>query len=156
MPTCTGIRSLVGLFQQGEGGDRGVCAGEVILCRIVGVRAGSLSQYHITEVNVVGNAAGSADAENPVYVILVEQLIGIDADGGHAHAAALYGNRYAVIGAGVAVHAADGIVAYRIFQKMFCDEFRPQRVAGHEYGFGNVAFGGCVMRGCHKNQSFHI
>ena len=63
--------SLVGLFQQGEGGDRGVCAGEVILCRIVGVRAGSLSQYHITEVNVVGNAAGSADAENPVYVILV-------------------------------------------------------------------------------------
>ena len=85
---------------------------------------------HHGRVNVVGNAAGSADAENPVYVILVEQLIGIDADRGHAHAAALYGNRYAVIGAGVAVHAADGIVAYCVFQKMFCDEFRPQRSPG--------------------------
>ena len=81
--------------------------------------------------------------------ILSEQLVGVDADGGHAHAGGHDGHADAVIRAGVALHAADVVDEPRIFKERFGNEFRAQRVAGHQDSFGKIAFYGAVVRSRH-------
>ena len=100
---------------------------------------------------VVCHTAGSADAENPVHVVFVKQLVGIDADGRHPHAAALDGDRNAVISAGIAEHSTDGVVTHGIIQKILCDKLCTQGIARHEDSFCDVAFVGGVMRSWHSD-----
>ena len=56
--------SLRGRFQQRKGSNGGIGTGQMVLGGIVGIVAGSLSQNNVPQMDVIGNAAGSADAEN--------------------------------------------------------------------------------------------
>ena len=81
--------------------------------------------------------------------------MGVDADGGHAHAGSHDGNLDALIGAGVALNAPDVVHQHRIFQEILGDELRTQGIAGHQYGFGKIAgFGGNVGSGSVEHRGF--
>ena len=62
-----------------------------------------------------------------------------------------------MVRAGIAVNAADIIDENCVFQKVFRNELRAQRVAGHENSLTKVAGLGIDMRSriiCHKIGSF--
>ncbi|CAN4018018.1 Ribosome-associated protein L7Ae-like, partial [Dysosmobacter welbionis] len=80
-----------------------------------------------------------------VHIIEVEQLMGVNADGGHPHAGGHDGHRRALIGAGVALDAPDVVHQLRVLQKGLRDEFGPQRIAGHQNGLGKGPLGRLVM-----------
>ena len=95
--------------------------------------------------------AGAAKADNVLYIVEMEQLIAVNADGGDTHAVAHNGNRHAMVGAGVAQHPAHSIKAYRAFQVVFGGKLGAQRVAGHQYIGGYLALLGSIM-GCRHKQ----
>ena len=70
----------------------------------LGVSTGG--QHHVKQLGLVGVGAGGADADDVLDAVLAEQLVGINADGRHAHAAAHHADGAALVGAGIAVHTA--------------------------------------------------
>ena len=121
-------------------------AGQMVLARPVRIRAGALPDDDIAQVDVLLHRAGRADAHDIFHAEDRIQLPGINADGRHAHAGGHDGNFHAMIRAGIAVDAADVIDEDGIFQKVFRNELRPQRVAGHENGSAKIAGFGIDMR----------
>lgn len=99
---------------------------------IVGVRAGTLGHHHIPQLQLGGDGTGTAHPDDVVHIVEMVELVGVDADGGHAHAGGHHGHRCSAVSAGVAVDAPDMIDQPGVFQKCFGDEFGPQRVAGHQ------------------------
>ena len=132
-------------------------AGQMVLARPVRIRAGALPDDDIAQVDILLHRAGRADAQDVFHAEHGIQLPGIDADGRHTHAGGHDGNFYAVVRAGIAVDAADIIDENCVFQKVFRNELRAQRVAGHENSLTKVAGLGIDMRSriiCHKIGSF--
>ena len=111
-------------------------------------RAGG--QHGVEQLGLVGVAAGRTDADDVVHIVELEQLIGIDADGRHAHAAAHHADGAAFIGTGKAQHAAHAGHLTDILQEGVGNEFCAQRIAWHEDGLGEIALFGGVVRGRHK------
>ena len=64
----------------------------------------SLAYYDIEKLQPVGQCACGTDADDLVDIVEVEQFIGINADGRHAHAAAHDGDFFPFIGTGIAEH----------------------------------------------------
>ena len=97
-------------------------------------------------------------ADDGLYIIEVEQLIGVDADRGNTHAMALDRHAFALIGAGVAQHAAHLVIERGVFQIAFSHQLGAQGVAGHNHGGCNLAILGADVRSrcfvCH-NSIFH-
>ena len=50
---------------------------------IVGLTDRAGSQHGVEQLGVGSVAAGGADADDVVHIVELEQLVGIDADGGH-------------------------------------------------------------------------
>jgi len=73
-------------------------------------------------------------------------------DGGH------HGHGHALPRAGVALHAADVVDEHGIFKEGLGDEFRAQRVTGHEHGLGDLTGFGFNMRrrNRHKDTSVYL
>ena len=117
---------------------------------VVALRVSAGGQHHVKQLGLVGVRTSRADADDVLDAILAEQLVGIDADGGHTHAAAHHADGAALVSAGKAVHTAHVGDEARVLQKGFGDELRPQRITGHQDGLGKIAFFGAVMRGRHK------
>ena len=123
----------------------------------VGIGAGALRDHQIIQVDILLNGARGADADDILHTVAVEQLVGINADGGHTHAGCHDGDLDALVGAGVALHTPDVVDEDGVFQKILGDEFAAQRVAGHQDGLaeitglcGNMRGGGCE----HCNHPF--
>ena len=87
---------------------------------------------------------------------MLPSISGINADGRHAHAAAHHADGAALIGAGVAVHAADVGDKARVLEEGLGNEFGAQRVAGHQDGLGEIAVFGAVMGGRHKSTLLYF
>ena len=75
----------------------------------------------------------------------MDQLIGIDADGGNSHTGGHDRNFDALIAAGEAEDVADRIKLDRILKEILGDEFCSQRIAGEKYGFCDITFFSVVM-----------
>ena len=77
------------------------------------------------------NRAGRANPNDVFHAIAVKQFVGVNADGGHNHTGSH--NRYfhTFIIAGITMYAPDIIHQHRVFQKVFRDKFRAQRIPGH-------------------------
>ena len=90
-------------------------------------------------MQIGAHGPGGAHADDIFHAIEIEKLIGIDADGGHAHAGGHDGDPFAVIGAGIALHAPDIIDQPGVGQEIFRNEFGSQRVAGHQHRGGEIA-----------------
>ena len=116
---------------------------------IVAFRISAGSQNHIKDLGLGGIGAGRANADDVLYPILAVQLIGVDADGRHAHAAAHHADRVALVGTGITQHAAHIGNKARVFQKGFGNKLGAQGVAGHQHGFGKIAGVGAVVWGRH-------
>ena len=143
-----------GSLQQGKIPDGRIGAGEPVLACIAAVGACTLSQHNVPELHLGSDAAGGAYPDDFLYVVGVEQLIGVDADGGHAHAAALDGYGNALISARKAQHIPHPVVAHRMLQILFCDELRPQGISGHQHPGCDLSRI-CLIVGCrHVYSSF--
>ena len=104
----------------------------------VGARARSYN--NIAQFKSGGYAAGGADADNIIDIVEIEKLIGIYAYRGHAHAGRHDGDGLSVISSGIALNAPDIVYEAGVVEKSFGDIFRPERIAGHEDCFGEIAF----------------
>lgn len=65
--------------------------------------------------------------------------MGVDADGGHAHARGHHRDFDAFVGASVALDAPDVVHQPGIFEEVLGDELGAEGIAGHEDGFAEVA-----------------
>ena len=127
--------------------DGGESAAELILAGEVGIGAGAHAGAHAAELHIRAHRARGADADDVLHAVVGVELVGVDGDGRDAHAARHHAHAHALVGAGVALHAADVVDKLRIFQKGLRDELRAEGVAGHEHGLGEIAVLGIVMRG---------
>ena len=123
---------------------------------VVALGVGTRGQHHVKQFCLVGVGAGGADADDVLDAVLGVQLVGIDADGRHAHAAAHHADGAALIGAGVAVHTADVGDKARVLEEGLGNEFGAQRVAGHQDGLGEIAVFSAVMGGRHKSTLLYF
>ena len=138
------------LVVQALAGQRDVPFKAALHTGIVAFTHSTGGQHHVKQLGLVGIAAGRADADDVVHIVELEQLIGIDADGRHAHAAAHYADGAALIGAGKAQHAAHTGHLTHILQEGVGNELGPQGVTGHEDRLGEIALFGADVRGRHK------
>ena len=107
-------------------------------------------------MQLLAQRADRADAQDVLHAVEVVKLVAVNADGGHTHAAGHYAHRHAFVGPGVALDAADVVDEAAAVKEVFGDELRAQRVAGHEYGFGEIAGSGAVMRCGHDDLLLFI
>lgn len=76
------------LGQFGRGGkqlpirDGGIGAGQLELRHVIAVGAGAFGYDNIAEMQVGVQRAGAAKADNVLYIVEMEQLIAVNADGG--------------------------------------------------------------------------
>ena len=114
---------------------------------VVGVGVGAHAGHDVAQMQLVGHRPGGADADDVLHAVEVVQLVGIDADGRHAHARGHDADALALPGAGVAVYAAHVVDQLGVGEVGVGDEFGAQRVAGHQYGAGEVAGLAADVRG---------
>ena len=106
----------------------------------VGIRAGTLADDDVIEVDMILNGTGRANADNVLHAEEVEQFMGVDTDGRHAHAGSHDGDLHALVVTCVAVDATDIIHQNRIFQEILSDKFGPQGIAGHQNSLAEADF----------------
>ncbi len=53
-------------------------ARQLELAGVVGIRAGTHGDDHVLQIHILLNAAGTADTDNVVDIVEIEELIGID------------------------------------------------------------------------------
>ena len=150
------LGGLGGRVEHFEGADRGKIAHQAELLLIVGVHGCAHGHDDVLEVDLGLDGAGGADAHDVADVVGVVELVGIDADGGHAHAGGHDGHPDALVGAGVALDAADIVDEDGILEEVVCDVLRAQRIARHKDGLAEV-FGLCLdmrSRVVHRGRSF--
>ena len=127
--------------------DGGKGAGNMELVSEIGIGAGTLRQHDVIQFNMILNGSGRPDPDDVLHAEEVEQLVGIDADGRHAHAGGHDGHLHAFVPAGIAVNAPDVIDQDGIFQKMLRDELGAQGIAGHQHGLAEANLIGHVDMG---------
>ena len=75
-------------------------------------------------MDVLLNGTGGANPDDILHAVAGEQLVGVDADGGHAHAGGHDGDLHAFVGAGVALDAPDIVHQHGVFQKVLRNELK--------------------------------
>ena len=120
------------VVDESEGADRGVGAGDLILIEERRVRARSLSDHDVVQVDARLQGTARSHAHEARAAELVDQLVGVQRDRGDAHARPHDRHRSAAIRAGVAQHVAHGVELLRVLQVGLGDELRAQRVSGQE------------------------
>ena len=140
------------LVVQGLAGQGDVPLEAALNAGIVGLADRTVGQHDVEQLGLVGVAARRADADDVVHIVELEQLVGVDADGGHSHAAAHHADGAALIGTGKTQHPADAGHLADILQKGVCNEFCAQGVTGHQDSFCEVAFFGADVGSCHSNR----
>ena len=131
---------------QGGRGPRYIARKAVLRFGIAALAVGAGGQNHIEYLCFWAVRAGRADADDVFHTVLRVQLPRIDADGGHAHAAAHHRYRRTLIGARIAQHAPYIRYEPRVLQKRLGNELCAQRVARHQHGFGKIPLVGGVVR----------
>ncbi len=111
----------------------------------VGVRAGPLGDDQIPELQFFAEGPGGAHPDDVLHAVEVEELVGVNADAGDAHAGGHGGNLHAVVGPRPALDAPDVVHQPGVFQKGPGNELCPEGVAGHEDGLGKRALGRLVV-----------
>lgn len=134
------LAGLDGAARQQEVGDGGEGAGQLVLRGVVGVGAGAGGDDEVAHVEVLLDGACGAHADDGLHVVEVEELVGVDADGGAAHAVAHDADAAAVAHAGVAQHAAHLVEEHGVLQVVLGHKLDAQRVASHDDGVRNLAF----------------
>ena len=105
--------TLDGLMVNIDGGeqlkvrDGGKCAAKAVLRGVVRVGARTHARDHVTELQVLLQRARRTHSDDALDIVLREQLVGVDTDGRHPHAAGHHADENALVGACVALHAAD-------------------------------------------------
>ena len=106
-----------------------------------GVSIAAHARHNVAQVQLLINHAGRTDADDVFHAVEIVQLIGVNADGGHAHAAGHDRNALALVKTRVALHAADVVDEFGVGEISVRDEFGAERVAGHQHGAGKIS--GC-------------
>ena len=126
IPAAQGLGRLHRLGEEFEGGDGGESAGEVELAGPVGIGAGPLGQHQVIQLDIFLNGPGGANPDNVLHAEHVKQLVGVNADGRHAHAGGHDGHLHPFVQAGVPLDAPDVIHQHGIFQEGFRNKLGPQ------------------------------
>ena len=120
---------------------------------IVGVGAGALGNDDIKQLQAPVESSGRAYPNDAFHVEHVIQLIGIDADGGHPHAAGHNGDPLALVITRIALNAPDIVHQLGIGQIGLGNHFGPQGISGHEYGLGKIFRRAADVRGKSRHRS---
>ena len=80
--------------------------------------------------------------DDGLYAVEVVELVSVDTDGRHTHTVTHHTDTFTFIGAGEAQHATHVVELDRVLEELLCHEFYTQRIACHDYGFGDVAIVG--------------
>jgi len=91
-----------------------------------------------------------ADANDVFHAVEAEQLVGVDADGGHSHTAAHHADGTAFVGAGKAQHPAHAGHLPDILQKGVGNKLGTQGVTRHKDCLGEIAHFCADVRGRHR------
>ena len=91
------------------------------------------------------HGAAGAHADQVLHAILSDQLVGIDADGGNAHAGAHGGDSLALVGAGEAPHTAHVVEFDGVLEEGVGNVLRSSGIAGEQDAFSNIAGFGANM-----------
>ena len=126
------LAGLDGLADHVEVADGSEGTGQVELLLPVGVGGGSLADDDVIEVHMILDGTGGAHTDDVLDTKEVEQLMGIDADGGHAHAGGHDGDLHTLIVAGVALNTTDVVHQNGVLQEILCNKLGTQRIAGHQ------------------------
>src|SRR5690606_27865449 len=116
----------------------------------LGVGAGAEADHHVAQVDIVAHGAAGANPDQGVHVEFGDQFLGVDGYRGDAHAVAHHRNPPALVAAGEAEHVAHLVHQLDVGQEGVGDVLGAQRVAGHQYGIGEIAAFGVDMWGCHN------
>ena len=84
---------------------------------------------HIEEFDRFGLRTRRTDADDALYIVLVEQFVRIDTDRGAAHAAGAYRNRHALVGTGKIKGIAGLVNKLDVLDIVLGNVFGSQRVA---------------------------
>ena len=95
----------------------------------------------VADMQIVADAPGGADADDGLNAEEAEKLLGVQGEGGDAHAGAHDGNLLAFEGAGIAQHIPNVVEEDGVFQIVLRDELGAQRVAGHQDHLGHMGAG---------------
>ena len=101
------LRRFNGGGEQLKVRDGGKCAAKAVLRGVVRVGARTHARDHVTELQVLLQRARRTHSDDALDIVLREQLVGVDTDGRHPHAAGHHADGNALVGACVALHAAD-------------------------------------------------
>ena len=104
----------------------------------------------VEQLGLLGIAASRTDADDIFHAVEVEQLVGVDADGGHTHTAAHHADGAAFVGAGKAQHPAHASHLPDILQKGVGNKFGTQGVTRHKDCLGEIAHFCADVRGRHR------
>ena len=110
----------------------------MVLSGPVGIGAGTLADDDVIQIDVILNGTGGTHADDLLYAEEVEQLVGVDADGGHSHAGSHDGNLDALVVAGVTVDTTNIVYQNGIFKESLCNKFGAQGIAGHQNGLAEA------------------
>ena len=147
--SAVGLSSLNCLAHQSIVGNGCEIGGQMELGSPVGIGASTLADDQVIQVDVILDGAGGANTDDVLHTEEVEQLVAIDADGGHTHAGSHDGHLHALIVAGVTLHATNIVHQHGVLQEIFSDEFSTQRIAGHQHGLTKADFIQNIDMGSH-------
>ena len=108
-----------------------------------------LCQHHVAHVESRHIAASRADADDVFHTIEFIELIRVDADAWHTHAARHDRYGHALVGAGVAIDVADRRHHFRVGEEGLGYVLGAERIARHQNGLCECTFRCCVVRCCH-------
>ena len=138
------------LFVQGCAGQGDVAGKAALHPGVVALAHSTGSQHGVKQLGLLGIAASRTDADDIFHAVEVEQLVGVDADGGHPHTAAHHADGAAFVGAGKAQHPAHASHLPDILQKGVGNKFGTQGVTRHKDCLGEIAHFCADVRGRHR------
>ena len=120
-----------------------------------GIRGRGLGNQHIFQVQVFVHGTAGAHPDEFLAAEDLHQLVGVDGDGGHAHAGGLDGDRHSLVSARIAEIVAYMRIFHSAFKKIFGNEFGSQGISRQQDALGYLAaFGGDMWCTHGKSTSF--
>ena len=138
-----------GPLQQAVAAHRRVIARQSEQAHKIAGGAGPHGKHHVTHMDIRHQGPGRAHPYQVLTAVKVDQLIGIDADGGTPHPGAHDRYRPALIGSRVSKHVPGPVKLLHILQEMLRDILCPQGVSRKQDCLGYFSFFSPDMgRGC--------
>ena len=150
--TCL-LRRCCSFTNQIPRSNRSKLTGQMELCGIVGIGAGSLTDNDVIQVDILLDGTSAAHTDDVFHIKEVEQLVGINADCRHTHTGSHDRNLHALIVTGVTIDTADVVHQNRVLQEVLCNKLGTQRITRHQNSLTEADLVLNIDMGCNREIS---